>query len=119
MPKDIALHKEIMQEHEHIHELSEEKVVCAECVMHLLTKAIGLLNIDLSQAIDRNGEAVTQNTITGSMGGSRHQSRGCWNSREDAGPWARAMPQSCYFWPARTIPAVPQHPIHQINVRLD
>jgi len=59
--------------------------MCTEHVVHLLTKAIGQLDIDLSWAMDCNGEAVMQDAIMGSMGGKQtlvervlEFSGGCW-----------------------------------------
>ena len=70
-PKDISLHEKITQEQDRIRELSEEKVLCAERIVHLLTKAMGRLDVDLSRAMDRTGEAAPQDALTGSMGGTR------------------------------------------------
>jgi chromatin modification-related protein YNG2 len=70
-PKDAALPENIAQEHERIRELSEEKVACAERVVHLLTKAMGRLDVDLARAMDRTGEGPPQDVLMGNTGGSR------------------------------------------------
>lgn len=70
-PKEVALPEKIAQEHERILQLSNEKVACAERVMHLLTKAMGRLDVDLARAMDRSGEGVSQDVVMGNTGGSR------------------------------------------------
>jgi Inhibitor of growth proteins N-terminal histone-binding len=70
-PKEVALPEKIAQEHERILQLSNEKVACAERVMHLLTKAMGRLDVDLARAMDRTGEGVSQDMVMGNTGGSR------------------------------------------------
>lgn len=70
-PKEAALPEKIAQEHERILQLSNEKVACAERIMHLLTKAMGRLDVDLARAMDRSGEGVPQDVIMASTAGSR------------------------------------------------
>ncbi|KAF8592598.1 hypothetical protein K439DRAFT_23398 [Ramaria rubella] len=68
--KDAALPDKIAQEHDRIRELSEEKVASAERIVHLLSKAMGRLDVDLARAMDRTGE-VPQDVVMGNTGGSR------------------------------------------------
>ena len=70
-PKEAALPEKIAQEQERLLQLSNEKVACAERIMHLLTKAMGRLDVDLTRAMDRTGEGVSQDMIMGITGGSR------------------------------------------------
>ena len=70
-PKDAALPEKITQEQERLLQLSNEKVACAERILHLLNKAMGRLDVDLARAMDRTGEAISQDTSMGMTGGSR------------------------------------------------
>jgi chromatin modification-related protein YNG2 len=70
-PKDAAIPEKIAQEEERILQLSNEKVACADRIVHLLTKAMGRLDVDLARAMDRTGEGLSQDAILGSTGPSR------------------------------------------------